>query len=412
MSRAERMKTTICLYLDYLVHGMAIVILAQNMTVLGRQWHVGDAGVSMVISSLGIGRLLVLYIAGSLSDRFGRRLFVKIGIVTYVCFFVGIVGSRNVYTAYFFGILAGMANSFLDTGTYPALMELYPNKQAAANILIKAFASIGELILPIFVATLENFNLWYGWSFIFCAVAMLVNFVFLWHREFPPMNTVPAPEVESTMAVSEDKAATKKPRITAHQWVLGTVLTVFGYISMATFYLISQWLTQYGYSVVGLNMVHARLLVSVYSVGSILGVIFTVSLVERVIKPVWFMLVDTIISFVTLIVMAMFPNLALMMIGSFIIGCSAASGVMQIGLTIMGTVFPRAKGKITGIYNTAGAIASFSIPVFTAIISKTSIHNIMWFDVLIALVGIICSVTVMTMLKHQPKTTSQTEQMV
>lgn len=97
------------------------------------------------------------------------------------------------------------------------------------------------------------------------------------------------------------------------------MLTVFGYISMATFYLISQWLTQYGYSVVGLNMVHARLLVSVYSVGSILGVIFTVSLVERVIKPVWFMLVDTIISFVTLLVMAMFPNLALMMIGSFII---------------------------------------------------------------------------------------------
>ena len=56
---------------------MAIVILAQNMTVLGHQWHVGDAGVSMVISSLGIGRLLVLYIAGSLSDKFGRRLFVK-----------------------------------------------------------------------------------------------------------------------------------------------------------------------------------------------------------------------------------------------------------------------------------------------------------------------------------------------
>ena len=60
------------------------------------------------------------------------------------------------YTAYFFRILAGMANSFLDTGTYPALMELYPNKQAAANILIKAFASIGELILPIFVATLKT----------------------------------------------------------------------------------------------------------------------------------------------------------------------------------------------------------------------------------------------------------------
>lgn len=406
MSHAERIKTTICLYLDYLVHGMAIVILAQNMSVLGRQWHVGDAGVSLVISSLGIGRLLVLYIAGSLSDRFGRRLFVKIGIVTYILFFVGIVSSRNVYSAYFFGILAGMANSFLDTGTYPALMELYPNKQAAANILIKAFASIGELILPIFVASLEHFNLWYGWSFIFCAVALGVNFLFLWRREFPTM--------ESTVAADTVVAEVpkKKHRITKRQWILGGVLTVFGYISMSTFYLISQWLTQYGYSVVGLDMVHARLLVSVYSVGSILGVIFTVSMVERVIKPVWFMLADTIISFVTLVIMAMFPNLLLMMVGSFVIGCSAASGVMQIGLTIMGTVFPYAKGKVTGIYNTAGAISSFSIPVFTALISKTSIHNIMWFDVGIALVGILCSLTVMAILKKQPATAQTEEQLL
>ena len=76
MSHAERIKTTACLYFNYLIHGMAIVILAQNMSVLGKQWHVGDAGVSMVISSLGIGRLLVLYVAGDLSDRYGRKLFV------------------------------------------------------------------------------------------------------------------------------------------------------------------------------------------------------------------------------------------------------------------------------------------------------------------------------------------------
>lgn len=83
MTSTERIKTTICLYLNYLVHGMAIVILAQNMTVLSQQWHVNDAGVSLVISSLGIGRLLVLYLAGTFSDRLGRKLFVQIGILTY-----------------------------------------------------------------------------------------------------------------------------------------------------------------------------------------------------------------------------------------------------------------------------------------------------------------------------------------
>ncbi|ANZ60436.1 MFS transporter [Secundilactobacillus paracollinoides] len=401
MSRKERLKTTFSLYFDYLIHGMAIVILAQNMTALGTRWHVGDAGVSYVISSLGIGRLLVLYIAGALSDRFGRRLFVKIGIATYICFFVGIILSHTVVEAYFFGILAGMANSFLDTGTYPALMELYPQKQAAANILIKAFASIGELILPIFVATLEGFNLWFGWSFTFCVVALAINFVVMWHRQFPDMaqEVAPEPEIDTTKSVLT--APEEKSKMTPRKLLLGVVLTIFGYISMATFYLISQWLTQYGETVVKLDMVHARMLVSVYSVGSILGVITTVMLVERVIKPVWFMVGDTLLSFVTLLLMAMFPVGWLMYIGSFVIGCSAASGVMQIGLTIMGNVFPRSKGRITGIYNTAGAIASFSIPVFTGILSKTSVHSIMWFDVGIALIGILCALSVMVILRQK-----------
>ncbi len=68
---------------------------------------------------------------------------------------------------------------------------------------------------------------------------------------------------------------------------------------------------------------------------------------------------------------------------------------MQIGLTLMGDLFPTAKGRITGIYYTASGLASFSIPVVTALISKTSVVNIMWFDVAIAVVGILCSLIVL-----------------
>ncbi|RRK10174.1 MFS transporter [Lactiplantibacillus garii] len=389
MTSTERIKTTICLYLNYLVHGMAIVILAQNMTVLGRQWHVNDAGVSLVISSLGIGRLLVLYLAGTFSDRWGRKLFVQLGILTYTLFFVGIVISPNIYTAYFFGILAGMANSFLDSGTYPALMELYPKRQATANIMIKAFASIGELLLPILVAGLDHFNWWYGWSFLLCVILMAVNLVFLRRRTFPQLSTHPAEK-----AVTD---ATIKTAWTPKKVILGVVLTIFGYVSMATFYLVSQWLTKYGSDVIQLNLVHARMLVSVYSIGSILGVIVTAVLVERVIKPVWFMLMDTCVSLAALLALTLVPEWGVALVSSFVIGCSAAGGVMQLGLTIMSDTFPRAKGRITGIYYTASGLASFTIPVVTAWISQTGIQDIMWFDVAIAVVGVLCSLVVLSL---------------
>ncbi|GEO69135.1 MFS transporter [Levilactobacillus acidifarinae] len=392
MTHAERWKTTFCLYFNYLIHGMAIVILAQNMLALSRTWHVDMAGVSLVISSLGIGRLLVLYLAGSLSDRWGRRIFVKIGILTYMGFFIGILISPNIYVAYFFGILAGMANSFLDSGTYPALMELYPQHQATANIMIKAFASIGELILPLLVAGLEGAHLWYGWSFVICAVGMAVSFMAVRHRQFAQPGKVTATET----AVAPTSRMT-----TAHKRILAVTLTLFGYVSMATFYLISQWLTEYGSRVVHLTMMHARMLVSIYSIGSIFGVVVTAILVERWLQPVWFMLLDTVVSLVALVLMAAVPTQTMMRLGAFLIGCFAAGGVMQIGLTIMGNVFPQAKGKITGIYYTASGLASFTIPVITAVISQHSVRNLMWFDAGLAVVGVLCSLITVTVYRQE-----------
>ena len=395
MTSTERIKTTICLYLNYLVHGMAIVILAQNMSVLSQQWHVNDAGVSLVISSLGIGRLLVLYLAGTFSDRLGRKLFVQIGILTYTLFFVGIIISPNIIVAYFFGILAGMANSFLDSGTYPALMELYPQRQATANIMIKAFASIGELLLPIIVAGLDYFQMWYGWAFLLCIFLMVINFAFLRQRTFPKLTTNLGNSAKQSHTIQ------RHTKLTPKKIVIGCILTVFGYISMATFYLVSQWLTKYGSDVIHLNLVHARMLVSIYSVGSILGVIVTALLVERIIKPVWFMLFDTVVSLLALLALTLVPTWWVALGSSFVIGCSAAGGVMQLGLTVMSDTFPRAKGRITGIYYTASGLASFTIPVFKAWISQVGVYEIMWFDVLIAIVGVLCSLVVLILLREK-----------
>lgn len=65
--------TALGLYFNYLVHGMGVILMSLNMASLETLWQTNAAGVSIVISSLGIGRLSVLLFAGLLSDRFGRR---------------------------------------------------------------------------------------------------------------------------------------------------------------------------------------------------------------------------------------------------------------------------------------------------------------------------------------------------
>ena len=60
------------LYLNYFVHGIGVIILAQNMDALAARWG-SIADVAWVISMLGIGRLIVLFVSGKLSDKYGRK---------------------------------------------------------------------------------------------------------------------------------------------------------------------------------------------------------------------------------------------------------------------------------------------------------------------------------------------------
>ena len=70
---------SISLYLNYFIHGIGLIILTQNMQALSQHWQTPLATVSYVISGIGIGRLLAYFILGNLSDRFGRKVFVNLG---------------------------------------------------------------------------------------------------------------------------------------------------------------------------------------------------------------------------------------------------------------------------------------------------------------------------------------------
>ncbi|AVK61445.1 MFS transporter [Lactobacillus sp. CBA3605] len=381
------MPTAISLYLNYFIHGIGVIILAQNMDSLAGQWHTNTGGVAVVISSLGIGRLIVLLVSGFLSDKFGRKPFVVLGVITYLLFFVGILMSPSISIAYIFGILAGIANSFLDSGTYPALMEMFPNAKGTANVIIKAFISVGQFGLPLLVSFLVAGKYWYGWSFILCIVVLVINLIFLLvSGKFPVANQA---STATTTATKAETAAKPKGSL----WFDGTLFILYGYVSQATFYLVSQWLSQYGTHVAGMGDTGSRALISYYSIGSIVCVLVTAALAKRAVKEIQFLGIYTLMSFLSLLLMYLFPTAMMCSIMSFVIGFSAAGGVMQLGLTVMSTFFPQGKGTITGAFYTAGSIASFTIPLVTGMMAD-SLANIFLFDVIIALIGFILAVLI------------------
>ena len=369
------------LYLNYFVHGIGVLILAQNMDALAARWG-SLADVMSVIGMLGIGRLIGLFISGKLSDKYGRKPFVLLGMITYIAFFLGILVSPTTAVACVFGILAGIANSFLDAGTYPALIESYPESASTVTVLLKAFISAGQFLLPLFIGVLVMMNAWYGWSFIVAAVILALNFVIMLKMGFPAMNRVGNSDKNDA---SEAPAEAPKSK-----WYLeGICFVLYDYISQATFYLISQWLTKYGVAVAQMPDLAARSLMSYYSIGSLACVFFTAFITKKGVRPITLLVVYTLISTLAIGGLYYYPSASLAPILSAVVGFSAAGGVMQLGLVMMTEMFPKGKGTMTGIFYTTGSIASFTIPVVTGYMADSGINSIMGLDAAIALAGFI-----------------------
>ncbi|MFR0582325.1 MFS transporter [Limosilactobacillus mucosae] len=384
VNTVAKQRLSVSLYLNYLIHGMGMIILAQNMNSLGAAWHQPIKIVSFVISGIGIGRLISYLITGFLSDKISRKFFVEVGMFCYAAFALGMPLTKNIGLAYAFAILAGVANSSLDAGTYTTFVEMNGGN-GAYTILIKAFVSVGEFILPILVTILANQGMWFGWSFMSMVALLIINFCLILPLKFPVANQA------NGDAVHEQDA---KINGTAKKIMTGALI-VYGYSSMALMIWFTQWITMFAQQTLHMSNGAAHFLLSLYSIGSITGVLMLFALLGHNVKESHLLLVVNMIALVSLLVIMQSEQSLLMQIASFTFGLSAASGIMQTGLTIFMKLYPTHRGMITGVFYFFGSIASFTVPIITGMLSDINMAAVMAGDLVMAGIGILVAAIVM-----------------
>lgn len=368
-----KLKTS--LFLNYLVHGMALIIVAQNIKELGANWATPLATASYVLSGVGIGRLGAYLILGYLSDKIGRKQVLMLGMLAYFTFFIVSPFNHNVTIAYGLSILAGVANSAFDSATYPTFLEI-GDKNKFASILLKAFISIGEFILPLVVASLHNNGMWFGWSFIVAAVIVLINFVTILTTKFPKQQSAIAEEVAQQSPFSVNKKR-----------LIAILLGVYSYTSMAIMIWFTQWVSLFAIDILHYDALTSHTLISLYSVGSILGVLSVFFLLKKEFSATKLLVLMSMISLMSLIVVTQVAQPTISMMAAFLFGFSAASGVMQIGLNLLIQLFPQNKGILTGIYFMFGSIASFTVPLITGKLSQFGIQVALQSNIIVAIIG-------------------------
>lgn len=377
------------LYFNYIFQGMAAIILSQNMDKLKTQWQVSTSQVTLVMSAIGLGRIISLYFSGYFSDTFGRRKTVIVAILSYALFFFGVLFSPNYQFAFFFALFGGVSNAFLDTSTYPTLVEAYPDEKtnSSLSVLNKAFISLGQFILPFITRYLLQKELFFGWPFILCAVCLLANLGYLLFAKFPPLSSLP-----NKTQINENNC--EENNNIGEFKIDGAALLVFSFVSVSIFNIFILWIPQYAESMRVVSHENSLIFVSLYSVGSFVSVFFTSGIVKKGINIPKLISFCVGISGFTLLWMLLSPSFVSTIVASLAIGIFAAGGIWQLGLALMLELFPSRKGKYTSYYSLATSTSVMITPYITGILSEHGMEYVFWFDVFLVLLGFIASLVI------------------
>ncbi|WP_461215342.1 MFS transporter [Lacticaseibacillus sp. GG6-2] len=395
LTKNMQRRLSLSLYINYIVHGIGLIIIAQNMQALSAAWHSPIATVSLVLSGVGLGRFPAYFLFGFLADKWGRKACINIGMVLYLVFFAGMMFTHDLHIAYILAMCAGAANSAFDAGSYTTFADL-GGKSKASNVLIKAAMSLGEFVLPILVAYNEGVGGWYGWSFALGAVLLVINIVLVQPLRFPAIVHKTAAQVAQARHISA-----------LRRWVATIALAMYGYTSMGLMIWFTQWVSLYATKVLHFTNMNAHLMLSSYSIGSITGVLVIFALLRRQAPEGIVLLTLNTLGLLSLAAVCMVQTPMVGMVASFVFGLSAAGGGMQVGLTMFLELYPNIKGMITGIFMNFGSLATFSVPLITGWLSKNvNLAAALRADLVVAALGLTL-VAVARVALHQPVTRSQ-----
>ncbi len=386
MTNKKYLPSVIVLYLNYFLHGVGCSILGQAVIkeALAGSWNVEVMAITAISAALGLGRLIALPFAGPLSDKLGRRVSVVIGGFSYAVYLIGLAmaynagGGAGYRIAYICAIVGGIANSFLDTGIYPAVAEIIHKAPGVATMGIKFAIAVSQMLLPFFlgvtVATTAAGATSYNRLFYICGICYLVLMVLIIF--------FPLPDSDKSKAAEKKEGLLQSIKHT--KFSAGSIaLILIGFTCTGTFQLWLNCAQNYAKDVVG--WADPTIMQTFYSVGTFLALIVTAFLTRKI-KDVRFILIYPVICLVTLIAVLMVPSQGMCKIGAFLIGWAGAGGLLQIATSVCNMLFPKIKGTVTALVMIASSLCNYTI--LTAAAQMTP-SGVMTMNIVLTAIGVL-----------------------
>ena len=329
--------------------------------VLKHAFMLEDDGYAVIVNVFTICYAAMYPVSGWLVDRFGTRLVMFWGVITWSVACIGGGIARSIGQFAFFRGLLGAAEPTNFPAQLKVVAQWFSGKtRATANSLCVAGSSIGAIIAPPLVAWLA---LSYGWKaafYVLGAVGLLIALLWkLIYRDPPPEIVA---EVATTATVpSDQKFSWKKLWTTRTLW--GILLIRF--VSDPVWYFCLFWLPGYLQEESGLTLAQVGMFgwipFLVADSGAIATSAWSDSLVRRGIQPLRArkIMLSTVAVFAPLCALTpILPNAATTLLVFSVVALACLSWLFTISVVIAEAFPVKNVASVLGIAGGFGALGA------------------------------------------------------
>jgi len=193
LSRAMRSRAFWALAATFGVSWIPVFIPLVHLVPFARDLGVAPMTAAWVVSSLGAGAVAGRLVMGSLSDRIGRRLALRMALIAQAAACAVFFVTHGIVTLFAAAILYGFGYAAVST-LFPALVSDFFGRAHAGAIVGALFAIAGSLggVGPVVAGALYDATGGYGTTWVLCTLLNALAVVFLAFAR-PPARAAAAP---------------------------------------------------------------------------------------------------------------------------------------------------------------------------------------------------------------------------
>lgn len=326
-------------------YGVLVSFLGATLPELRARLDFGMDESGTLFTILYLAQIPMVFIAGPLIDRFGKKPVLASGALICAATLLGIAYAPSFVFLGALLFVLGLGGSFMNGGSNTLIPELHPENPSSALNLANIFFGLGAVFFPLLITLVAT---QFGLAFAMWMIAGMVGAVsvVVLAQRFPPARAASGFDWPEARRVALD------PAVIILSWVL------FFYVALEIS--AGGWIRTYLEQEFATSARTSGLILTAFWATIMMGRLIASQVVKRVRGPV-LVLAAGAVSIFGLILMATAPSLPFATLGIVISGLSFA----PVFPTTVGTAsayFPKLFGTVFGILMATGLIGGMVVP--------------------------------------------------